>query len=48
MGVTCVFKYIIWCVCIQGVIVEVPGIILRCISRDEAALAVAQKVVYLT
>jgi len=29
---------------IQGVIVEVPGIILRCISRDEAALAVAQKV----
>ncbi|XP_058212330.1 uncharacterized protein LOC131324368 [Rhododendron vialii] len=29
---------------IQGIIVEVPGIILRCISRDEAALAVAQKV----
>ncbi|KAA8515904.1 hypothetical protein F0562_019083 [Nyssa sinensis] len=29
---------------IQGVIAEVPGIILRCISRDEAALAVAQKV----
>ncbi|GFZ00664.1 transcription regulator [Actinidia rufa] len=29
---------------IQGIIVEVPGIILRCVSRDEAALAVAQKV----
>ncbi|KAL7203784.1 hypothetical protein ACSBR2_016943 [Camellia fascicularis] len=29
---------------IQGVIGEVPGIILRCVSRDEAALAVAQKV----
>ncbi|KAF9613129.1 hypothetical protein IFM89_005608 [Coptis chinensis] len=29
---------------IQGVIGEVPDIILRCISRDEAALAVAQKV----
>ncbi|XP_058008298.1 uncharacterized protein LOC110666945 isoform X2 [Hevea brasiliensis] len=29
---------------IQGLIVEVPEIILRCISRDEAALAVAQKV----
>ncbi|PIA50222.1 hypothetical protein AQUCO_01300751v1 [Aquilegia coerulea] len=29
---------------IQGVISEVPEIILRCISRDEAALAVAQKV----
>ncbi|XP_010258903.1 PREDICTED: CCR4-NOT transcription complex subunit 1 isoform X3 [Nelumbo nucifera] len=29
---------------IQGVIAEVPEIILRCISRDEAALAVAQKV----
>ncbi|XP_052210992.1 uncharacterized protein LOC127813907 isoform X2 [Diospyros lotus] len=29
---------------IQGIIGEVPGIILRCISRDEAALAVAQKV----
>lgn len=28
----------------QGVIAEVPEIILRCISRDEAALAVAQKV----
>ncbi|CAN1248811.1 CCR4-NOT transcription complex subunit 1 [Linum perenne] len=28
----------------QGVITEVPEIILRCISRDEAALAVAQKV----
>lgn len=28
----------------QGVISEVPEIILRCISRDEAALAVAQKV----
>ncbi|GFS35543.1 transcription regulator [Actinidia rufa] len=28
----------------KGIIVEVPGIILRCISRDEAALAVAQKV----
>ncbi|XP_027108902.2 uncharacterized protein [Coffea arabica] len=28
---------------IQGVIAEVPAIILRCISRDEAALAVAQK-----
>ncbi|GFZ00619.1 transcription regulator [Actinidia rufa] len=31
---------------IQGIIVEFPGIILRCISRDEAALAVAQKVIY--
>uniref|UniRef100_A0A2N9FJB6 CCR4-NOT transcription complex subunit 1-like n=1 Tax=Fagus sylvatica TaxID=28930 RepID=A0A2N9FJB6_FAGSY len=29
---------------VQGVITEVPEIILRCISRDEAALAVAQKV----
>ncbi|CAN1248809.1 CCR4-NOT transcription complex subunit 1 [Linum perenne] len=29
---------------LQGVITEVPEIILRCISRDEAALAVAQKV----
>ncbi|XP_058205092.1 uncharacterized protein LOC131319013 isoform X2 [Rhododendron vialii] len=29
---------------IQGVIAHVPEIILRCISRDEAALAVAQKV----
>ncbi|PIA29475.1 hypothetical protein AQUCO_06000080v1 [Aquilegia coerulea] len=29
---------------IQGVIAEVPEIILRCVSRDEAALAVAQKV----
>ncbi|XP_019161048.1 PREDICTED: CCR4-NOT transcription complex subunit 1 [Ipomoea nil] len=29
---------------IQGIIAEVPAIILRCISRDEAALAVAQKV----
>ncbi|XP_044493750.1 CCR4-NOT transcription complex subunit 1-like [Mangifera indica] len=29
---------------VQGVIAEVPDIILRCISRDEAALAVAQKV----
>ncbi|KAM5554755.1 hypothetical protein ABKV19_022924 [Rosa sericea] len=29
---------------IQGVIGEVPDIILRCVSRDEAALAVAQKV----
>ncbi|KAI4354776.1 hypothetical protein L6164_003615 [Bauhinia variegata] len=29
---------------IQGVISEVPDIILRCVSRDEAALAVAQKV----
>ncbi|XP_043707916.1 CCR4-NOT transcription complex subunit 1-like isoform X5 [Telopea speciosissima] len=28
----------------KGVIAEVPEIILRCISRDEAALAVAQKV----
>ncbi|XP_022979316.1 CCR4-NOT transcription complex subunit 1-like [Cucurbita maxima] len=28
----------------QGVIAEVPEIILRCVSRDEAALAVAQKV----
>ncbi|KAK2356053.1 CCR4-NOT transcription complex subunit [Trifolium repens] len=31
---------------IQGVISEVPEIILRCVSRDEAALAVAQKVKY--
>ncbi|KAL9348540.1 hypothetical protein Peur_059906 [Populus x canadensis] len=29
---------------IQGVVTEVPEIILRCVSRDEAALAVAQKV----
>ncbi|KAL5862252.1 hypothetical protein ACOSQ3_003532 [Xanthoceras sorbifolium] len=29
---------------VQGVIAEVPEIVLRCISRDEAALAVAQKV----
>ncbi|KAJ1296292.1 hypothetical protein BS78_01G288700 [Paspalum vaginatum] len=29
---------------IQSVIAEVPDILLRCISRDEAALAVAQKV----
>ncbi|KAK2981457.1 hypothetical protein RJ640_017479, partial [Escallonia rubra] len=29
---------------IQAIIAEVPGIVLRCISRDEAALAVAQKV----
>ncbi|VFQ85948.1 unnamed protein product [Cuscuta campestris] len=29
---------------LQGVIAEVPAIILRCINRDEAALAVAQKV----
>ncbi|CAA0842704.1 transcription regulators [Striga hermonthica] len=28
---------------IQGVIAEVPLVIMRCISRDEAALAVAQK-----
>ena len=34
-------------ICVQGVIAEVPEIILRCISRDEAALAVAQKVYYL-
>ncbi|CAA6673569.1 unnamed protein product [Spirodela intermedia] len=29
---------------IQGVVAEVPEIILKCVSRDEAALAVAQKV----
>lgn len=29
---------------LQGVIAQVPEIILRCISRDEAALVVAQKV----
>ncbi|XP_078446307.1 transcription regulator isoform X2 [Wolffia australiana] len=29
---------------IQGVIAEVPEIIVKCVSRDEAALAVAQKV----
>ncbi|XP_008796100.2 CCR4-NOT transcription complex subunit 1-like isoform X2 [Phoenix dactylifera] len=28
---------------IQGIVAEVPDIILRCVSRDEAALAVAQK-----
>ncbi|KAL3616494.1 hypothetical protein CASFOL_039884 [Castilleja foliolosa] len=28
---------------IQGLIAEVPAVIMRCISRDEAALAVAQK-----
>lgn len=32
---------------VKGVISEVPEIILRCISRDEAALAVAQKVLSL-
>ncbi|KAK8969351.1 hypothetical protein KSP40_PGU002018 [Platanthera guangdongensis] len=29
---------------IQGVIAEVPDILLKCVSKDEAALAVAQKV----
>ncbi|XP_059666940.1 uncharacterized protein LOC132312554 isoform X2 [Cornus florida] len=29
---------------IQGVIAQIPEIVLKCISRDEAALAVAQKV----
>ncbi|KAL8091899.1 uncharacterized protein LOC141692281 isoform X1 [Apium graveolens] len=29
---------------VQAIVAEVPGIIVRCISRDEAALAVAQKV----
>ncbi|XXG67976.1 hypothetical protein AAC387_Pa06g1190 [Persea americana] len=29
---------------IQGVIAEVPEMILKCVSRDEAGLAVAQKV----
>ncbi|KAG8083810.1 hypothetical protein GUJ93_ZPchr0010g8112 [Zizania palustris] len=29
---------------IQSVIAEVPGILLRCVSRDEAALAIAQQV----
>ncbi|KAM7260736.1 hypothetical protein ACFE04_026211 [Oxalis oulophora] len=29
---------------VQGVVAEVPEIILRCVSRDEAALALAQKV----
>ncbi|KAI8021582.1 Retinoblastoma-related protein [Camellia lanceoleosa] len=33
-----------WEKILEGVIGEVPGIILRCVSRDEAALAVAQKV----
>jgi hypothetical protein len=32
---------------VQGVVTEVPEIILRCVSRDEAALAVAQKVRFL-
>ncbi|KAK9292677.1 hypothetical protein L1049_020655 [Liquidambar formosana] len=31
---------------IQGVIAQIPEILLKCISRDEAALAVAQKVIY--
>uniref|UniRef100_A0A0A9GNR2 BED-type domain-containing protein n=1 Tax=Arundo donax TaxID=35708 RepID=A0A0A9GNR2_ARUDO len=31
---------------IQSIIAEVPDILLRCVSRDEAALAVAQKVIY--
>ncbi|XP_015889443.2 uncharacterized protein LOC107424219 isoform X1 [Ziziphus jujuba] len=31
---------------IQGVVTEVPEMILRCVSRDEAALAVAQKQVF--
>lgn len=31
-------------VCLQALIAEVPAIIVKCISRDEAALAVAQKV----
>lgn len=33
--------------CVQVVVAEVPDIILRCVSRDEAALAVAQKVHFL-
>lgn len=33
-----------YCLHFQDIIAEVPGIIARCISRDEAALAVAQKV----
>ena len=32
---------------VQGVVAEVPEIIIRCVSRDEAALAVAQKVCFL-
>ncbi|ONK63797.1 uncharacterized protein A4U43_C07F19040 [Asparagus officinalis] len=31
---------------VQGIIAEVPDIIVRCVSRDEAGLAVAQKVIY--
>lgn len=31
----------------QRIIAEVPEIVLRCRSRDEAALAVAQKVIAL-
>ncbi|KAF6172669.1 hypothetical protein GIB67_041992, partial [Kingdonia uniflora] len=31
---------------LQGVITEVPEIIMRCISRDEVALAIAKKVIY--
>jgi CCR4-NOT transcription complex subunit 1 len=40
-------KCVVWDIFVQGVITEVPEIILRCISRDEAALAVAQKVCFL-
>lgn len=29
---------------VQGVISQIPEVILKCVSRDEAALAVAQKV----
>lgn len=44
---TCLKLKCIFVVCVQGVIAEVPEIILRCVSRDEAALAVAQKVCFL-
>jgi hypothetical protein len=32
---------------VQSVIAEVPDILYRCVSRDEAALAMAQKVCHL-
>jgi hypothetical protein len=40
-------KFIFFWTCVQSVIAEVPDILLRCVSRDEAALAVTQKVILL-
>lgn len=33
-----------WCFGLQSLVMEIPDIITQCISRDEAALAIAQKV----